>query len=101
MPVRTEFHFIRAVQMIHVRSSDALGFHEQQHDSTDERERSDGGRDKMVVGGLNVHPEELDGFSRSRETDARINEDNAAEGDQKDSNDGFCIHIESMINFPG
>lgn len=76
-----------------LRSSDPLGFHEQQHDSADKRERSDGRRDEMTVGGCDVQPKELDGFSRGREAQARIGEHHNAQGDQNDGYDRFCVHI--------
>src|ERR1019366_8715285 len=38
-------------QMDWLRSSDALGFHEQQHDAANERERTDRRRDEMTGGG--------------------------------------------------
>jgi hypothetical protein len=87
-------------QMNFLLSSDALGFHEQQYDSADERERPDGGRDEMAVRGRNVHTKELDGFSWSREADARIGEHHDSQGDQKDCNDGFCVHIGSVFFWP-
>jgi hypothetical protein len=59
---------------IRLRSSDPLGVHKQQHDPTNERERSDGGWDKVADCGLKVHSEELDRLSRSREGDARVSE---------------------------
>ena len=77
--------------------SGALGVHNQQHDSAEERKRSNNGRDKVVDGGLDVHSEELDRLSRSRESDARISEHHDAKGDQEDRNYGFCIHIDSSV----
>jgi hypothetical protein len=53
----------------------------------------------MIVGGRNVHPEEVNRFSRSREADARIGEHHDAECNQRDCYDGFCVHIESMVDF--
>src|SRR5271154_2116461 len=73
---------------------DALGLQEQQHDSADQRERPDGGRDEMIIGGRNVHPKEINGFSRRREAQAGIGEHHNAECDQKERNDGFYVHIE-------
>jgi hypothetical protein len=51
----------------------------------------------LIVRGRNVHPQELDGFSRGREADARVGEHYNAQGDQHDGNDGFRVHIESII----
>jgi hypothetical protein len=82
---------------IRVRPSDPLGVHKQQHDPTDERERSDDGRDKVADCGLKVHSEELDRLSRSRKGDARVSEHHNAESDQEDCNNGFCIHIDSSV----
>jgi hypothetical protein len=78
-------------------SSDPLGVDKQQDDSTNERECSDGWRDKVAVGGRNVHSEELDRLSRSREGDARVSEHHDAKSDQDDCDNGFCIHIESPV----
>ena len=79
--------------------SGLLGVYHQQHDPADERERSDGWRDEVVVGGLKAHSEELDGLSRGREGDARVCEHHNAQRDQDDCNDGFCIHYEFPVCF--
>jgi hypothetical protein len=55
-------------------SGGPLGIHKQQHDPTDERERSDDGRDKMPFCGRNVHSKEVDRLSRGREGEARVSE---------------------------
>ena len=60
--------------MIRPCSGGPLGIHEQQHDPTDERERSDDGRDKMPFCGRNVHSKEVDRLSRGREGEARVSE---------------------------
>jgi hypothetical protein len=75
-------------------ASDALGLHEQQNDSADEHERSDGGRDEMIVSGRNVHSQKINGFSWSRKTQARIGEHDKSQNDQNDCSDGFYVHIE-------
>jgi len=77
--------------------SGPFGVHHQQHDSANERKRSDDGRDKVVDGGFDVHAEELDRLSRSCEGDARVSEHHDAESDQEDCNYGFCIHIVSSV----
>jgi hypothetical protein len=80
-----------------LRSSDPLGVNKQQHDPTNERERSDGWRDKVAVGGLNVYSEEIDRLSRGLEGDARVSEHHDAQSDQEDCDDGFYIHIKSSV----
>jgi hypothetical protein len=82
-----------------IRSSDALGFYKQQNDSTDEHERADCGRDEMIVGGVNVDAEKLDGLSRSREAQSRIREHDDSQDDQTDCDDGFHVYFE--FNFFG
>jgi len=82
---------------LRLHPSDPLRFHKQQHDSADECERSDDGRDKMIVGGRNVHPKKINGFSRGRETEARISEHHNSQGNQGGGKDGFCVHIEFII----
>jgi len=79
--------------------SGASGLNEQQYNSSNERDCADGWRNKMVVGRRNVHSKELDGFSRGRETQARVGKHDNAKSDQKDRNDGFHIHNKSIINF--
>jgi hypothetical protein len=77
--------------------SGPLGVHHQQYDSADERQRSDNRRDKVADGGLKVHAEEFDRLSRGREGDAGVSEHHDAQSDQKDCDNGFCIHIDSFI----
>jgi hypothetical protein len=84
---------------LRLRSSDPLGVHNEQHDSADERERSDNRRDKMADSGLKVHSKEFDRLSRSREGDARVSEHHDAQSDQEDGDNGFCIHIDSFSLF--
>jgi len=69
--------------------SDAAGFDEPQDDSTDEHERADGGRDEMVLGGLDVEAKEINRLPRSCETQAGIGEHNDAKRDEQDCDDGF------------
>jgi hypothetical protein len=80
--------------MFQLRLSDPSGFDEQQDDSTHKHERADCGRNEMVVGGCDVHPEKLDGLSRSRETQARIGEHDDSQNDQTDCDDGFHVYFE-------
>src|ERR1043166_7031154 len=80
-----------------LRSSGPPGFHDQQYDPADERECSNYRRDKVAIGGLNVHSEEVDRLSRSREADARVGEHHDAESDQNDGSDGLCVHNESPV----
>src|ERR1019366_2425936 len=68
-------------QMDRLRSSDALGFDEQQYDAANERERADGGRDKMAGGGFKVHPKKVNRFSRRREGESRVGKHHNAQGD--------------------
>jgi len=82
-----------------LHSSDPLGVHEQQHDPANERERSNDRRNKVADCGFEMHSKEVNGLSRSREGDARVSEHHNAQSDQKDRNNGFCIHIESLVYF--
>jgi hypothetical protein len=88
---------------LRLRSSNPLGIHNQQHDSANERERSDDRRDKMGDSGLKVHSEEVNGLSRSLEGDAGVSEHHDAQSDQEDCDNGFCIHIDlfSLISSVG
>jgi hypothetical protein len=74
--------------------SDALGFHEQQHDAADEHERTCDGRNEMIVRGGNVHPQEINFLSRSREAQARIGEHHNSQDDQNGCDDGF--HVQAV-----
>src|SRR4029077_12530969 len=68
------------------------GFHSQQDDPADERDGSGDRRDKVAVGGFNVHTEELDRLCRRLEVDARVGKHHDAENDQDDRGDVFCVH---------
>src|ERR1017187_1466943 len=83
-------------QMDWLRSSDALGFHEQQHDAAHERERSDRRRDEMTGGGFKVHPQKVHRFARRRESKSRIGEHHNAQRNEQDGNDSFRVHNESI-----
>jgi hypothetical protein len=82
-----------AIFVLRLRWSNLLGFHKQQHDSPDERERPDNRRDKVAVGGLNVDAGKIDRLSRGRKGDARVSEHHKAQSDQNDGNYRFCVHI--------
>ena len=56
------------------RSCGPLGIHKQQHNPTDERERSGDWRDEVRFCGLKVHSKDVDRFSRSLEGKARVRE---------------------------
>ena len=71
-----------------LRSSYPLGFHQQQHDPADERERARDRRDKVAVGGLNMHADEIERLSRGVESDARVSEHDNAESDQSSDKSG-------------
>jgi len=73
-------------------SSDPAGLYDQQHDSANQRDQSRDGRYKVVVGGGNVHSEELDGFSRRREAQAGIGEHHDSKDDQTNGSYGFYVH---------
>src|ERR1051326_2741578 len=84
--------------LLSLHGSGLLRIHDQQHDATGQRECADDRRDKVVVCGLEVHSEEIDGFSRSRESDARVGEHHDAQCDQYDCYN-FCIHLEPLVFF--
>src|ERR1041384_6137982 len=89
------------LEELRLHSSDPPSFHNQQHDTSNESKCSGDRWDEVAVGGPDMHAEELDRLSRGREADARVSEHHDAEGDQNDRNDGFCVHIESPVKFPG
>src|SRR6478736_2213894 len=73
----------------HGGTSDRFGFHHQQYDSADERQRADHGRDEMIVGGLNVYAQEVHRLARRFERDARISEHDDSQCDEDYCGDGF------------
>jgi hypothetical protein len=62
-------------------SSHSFGIYHEQHDSADERNRSDNRRDEVAVRGLNVQAKKVDGLSRRLECEARVCEHHDAQGD--------------------
>jgi hypothetical protein len=94
MSIQPAFHFGNRLGL---RSIDPLGADKQQHDPTNERERSGDRGNEVAVSGLNVYSEELDRLSRGLEGDARVSEHHDAQSDQEDGNNGFCVHIESPV----
>ena len=73
------------------------GSYDEQHNSANQREGAHDGRDKVIVGGRDVHAEKLNRLSGCREADAGIGQHHDAERDQQDRNDGFRVHRESPV----
>ena len=69
---------------IHCVHQTLLGFDQQQQDSADKRKRADRRRNKMTVRGGDVHAQEINGFTRGREAQARVGEHHDAERDEQE-----------------
>lgn len=54
----------------------------------------------MAVGCCDVHSKKIHGLARGLECDSRVGENDDADGNQKGSDDGLCIHIRFSSQFP-
>lgn len=81
------------------RASNAPGFHHQQYDAADKRERANHRGNEMTVRGFNVYAEEINRLAGRFEGDAGVRQHDDAQRDQNYCGDGFGIHIRGRIGF--